>query len=71
MRKLQKTVENWPNGTLKATGDKLGDRKVGRWTYYNEQGDRLREEDFDEGTTTEYNPDHPENKGLGRSKTQD
>jgi hypothetical protein len=69
--KLQEIVEKWPNGNLKATGDKLGNRKVGRWTYYNEQGDRIREKDFDEGQTSEFNPNDPDNKGLGRSKAKD
>jgi hypothetical protein len=67
----QKSVEKWPNGNLKATGQKHGERKVGRWTYYNEQGDRIREEDFDEGQTSEFNPNHPHNKGLGRPKAKD
>jgi hypothetical protein len=68
--KLERIVEKWPNGNLKARGYKLGDRKVGPWTYWNEQGDRIRRDDYDEGTTFEYDPSHPDNKGQGKPKAK-
>jgi hypothetical protein len=64
-RKTEKVEETWPNGNLKVTGTKMNGHRVGEWTYYNEQGDRIRVENPAEGKVAVCNPDHPDNKGAG------
>jgi hypothetical protein len=80
---VQSVIEKWPNGKVKVTGGKVGDQKVGRWTYYNEQGQVVRVEEynergwivsmqeFDTRTTAERNPDHPETEGPAKPKAKD
>ena len=63
--KILEIVEKWPNGNLRMTGRKAGDHNVGRWAYYNEQGDRIRELDFDKGGSISVIPTLLQTKGWG------
>jgi len=64
-RVIEKVVEKWPNGNLKVVGQKVNGQLYGKWEYFNEAGDRIREKDFSKGTVAECNPEHPSNKGAG------
>jgi len=68
---LRQIVQKWPNGNLKAIGQTQGYCQVGRWTYYNERGDRTGEVDFDKVTVLRYDPNLPANKGLGKAKAKE
>ena len=64
--KIEKVEEPWPNGNLKMRGQKTNGLKTGDWQYFNEAGDLIRTESL--GTVTKHNPEHPNNKGLGKKK---
>ncbi|MBL7890217.1 MAG: hypothetical protein JNL24_11725 [Bacteroidia bacterium] len=40
--------EYYKNGKLKNEGFRNGDFKQGKWKYYNEQGEFIKEEEYDE-----------------------
>ena len=64
--KVVSVEEKWPDGNLKAKGETRDGKPCGLWTYYNEAGDRIREQDYTKGKVAEFNPEHPSNKGLGK-----
>ena len=67
-RIVKRVEEKWPNGNLKKCGDVLNGKETGLWTFYNEQGDRIKEINYTTGLVAECNPTHPDNKGAGLAK---
>ena len=61
---VKQVVEHWPNGNLKVRGETTNGLKTGKWQYFNEAGDLV--ETSEGGSTAVHNPDHPNNKGLGK-----
>jgi len=64
-RVVEKVVEKWPNGNLKVRGSEVNGHPYGKWEYFNEKGDRIKEVDYSHGTTAICNPECPVNKGAG------
>jgi len=69
-RKLEKVEERWPNGNLKVVGQTMNGQRCGQWEYFNEQGDRTKDERYtgDDLGSDEYNPEYHSNKGVGAKK---
>ena len=68
-RKLEKVEERWPNGTLKMVGQTMNGRRDGQWEYFNEQGNRIKEDRYTGNVGSgECNPDYSSNKGAGAKK---
>jgi hypothetical protein len=67
-RKLETVEEKWPNGNLKTKGQTMNGEKYEEWQFFNEAGDRIRTVNYSRGGSAECNPDHPNNKGAGKSR---
>ena len=66
-RQTRKVERKWPNGNLRETGTTVNGHRLGKWNYFNEQGDRVKIVYYGEGRgTATCNPEHPANKGAGR-----
>ena len=66
-RKLEKVEQRWPNGNLKVVGQTMNGRPYGRWEYFNERGDRIKDVRYtgDDVGSSEYNPKYTSNKAVG------
>ncbi len=64
-RITKKVKKTWPNGNLKTVGQTTNGTRCGKWEFFNEQGDRVKIVDYDNGTTATCNAEHPDNKGAG------
>ncbi len=64
-REVEKVRQRWPNGNLKAVGQKVNGRRRGEWHFFNEEGSRTRVVDYTRGSEAKCNPEHPDNKGAG------
>jgi antitoxin component YwqK of YwqJK toxin-antitoxin module len=67
-RIVESVVEKWPNGNIKAKGQKVNGKAYGKWEYFSEEGDRTKTVEYNRGVTMEHYPDHPDNKGAGKPK---
>jgi len=65
-RKLESVFEKWPNGNLQTKGQTMNGEKYGEWEFFNEAGDRIKSINYSGGSSAEYNPEHPVNKGKGK-----
>ncbi len=60
-RKLEEVKERWPNGNVKAVGQTMNGQKHGQWSYFNEEGDLIREANYSDGSAqAEYYEDSAE-----------
>lgn len=67
VREEKDVQEKWANGNLKVTGKTMNGQKIGAWHHFNEQGDRIKIENHNNGQgNATCNPDHPTNKGAGK-----
>ena len=60
-RVLEDVTEHWPNGNLKTRGQTLNGKKHGVWSYYREDGKKIREVTYVNGgvsKTVELNPNY-------------
>ena len=67
VREEKEVQEKWANGNFKVTGKTMNGQKIGAWHYFNEQGDRIKIENHNNGQeNATCDPDHPTNKGAGK-----
>ena len=68
-RTLEKAEERWPNGNLKAVGQRMHGHEYGEWHYFNEEGDRVKIVTYTGNLgTRRCDPNGPENKGAGKQR---
>ena len=67
-RKTKKVEEFWANENFKMIGQTVNGKRIGKWEFFNEAGDRIKEVDYSNGGTAHCNPEHPNNKGAGIRK---